>query len=479
MNAIEEKNNSVKVLTGWGCTSPSRSTVVTLNATDDVSGIMKSVPARVARRGLLARGLGRSYNDAAQNAGGVVAILNRGDGESDGRIEIDADRGSAVVGAGASLAQLMEAALPLGWFVPVTPGTRHVTIGGAIAADVHGKNHHGDGSIGNFVTSLVLDAPIGRLTLSPDAASPDVVRRFWATLGGMGLTGIVRSVALKLVRVETSLMTVDTRRVDSLDAVLRLLGDDESRYSVAWVDALATGRHLGRGVVTSGDHATQRDVSDRAAKESSAAGFPRSITVPNIGLNVVRPTLTKAFNELWFRKAPRQRDAELQTISTFFHPLDGADRWNRLYGPAGFLQWQCAVPLHADGVVRYALERLSRKRLASPVVVLKRFGSANPGPLSFPFPGWTLAVDIPAGADGASGVLDELDTAVVEAGGRVYLAKDARLRSEHLAAMYPRLEEWRETRDSLDPDRLMQSDLARRLGLITPRTTCTHINTST
>jgi decaprenylphospho-beta-D-ribofuranose 2-oxidase len=238
---------------------------------------------------------------------------------------------------------------------------------------------------------------------------------------------------------------------------------------VGWVDLLATGGRLGRGVVTAGDHAplAALDSPDHA----DARAFAPSVRLGTPGWvppGLLNRATVRAFNELWFRKAPRVRRGELQSIGAFFHPLDGLRDWNRLYGPAGFLQHQFVVPFGAESTLRTIVERFAASGAPSFLAVLKRFGPGDAAPLSFPMPGWTLALDLPAGTPGLAGLLDGIDRLVVDAGGRLYLAKDARLDPAMLRAMYPRLDEWRTTRDRLDPERRMMSDLARRLDLLGP-----------
>ncbi len=433
-------------LAGWGRTPAASASVVTPSSEEALVELLGRGP-------LCARGLGRSYGDAAQLAGGTVADLTGLD--EIGPID---DAGLVTLGAGASVDALLAVSLPEGWFVPVTPGTRQVTMGGAVAADVHGKNHHRDGSFGSHVESLRLATPRGVFDVSP-AVDPDL---FWATVGGMGLTGIVTRVRLRLLRVESDVVLVDTERFDDLDGVMAAMveGDERYRYSVAWVDCTARGSRTGRAVLTRGDHAPAGADAPRAPRAGR-------LSVPFVAPpGLLNRLSVRAFNEAWFRRAPRHAVAEPHSIGGFFHPLDGVADWNRLYGPRGFLQYQFVVPEGAGDTVRAVVERLARSGLVSFLAVLKRFGPGDPGHLSFPLAGWTLALDLPVGAPSLPGELDALDELVLSVGGRVYLAKDARLAPAKVEAMYPRLEEWRAVRGRVDPEGVLSSDLARRLHLV-------------
>ncbi|MDJ1137594.1 FAD-binding oxidoreductase [Streptomyces iconiensis] len=445
-----------RLLTGWGRTAPSGA--ATLSRPRTVAEAVSAVRASGAR-GSTPRGLGRAYGDAAQNAGGTVLDTTGLD-----RVRaIDAERGTVVCEAGVSLHRLMEVLLPLGWFVPVTPGTRYVTVGGAIGADIHGKNHHVSGSFTRHVRSLELLTADGEVrTVVPGTDLFD------ATAGGMGLTGLVLSATVQLLPVETSLMCVDTDRLPDLDSLLAVLTatDHRHRYSVAWIDLLARGTAAGRSVLTRGDHAPLDALPARARRDPLAFRPSQLPPAPRaLPSGLLRGSTVGAFNRFWYRKAPRRRRGELQKLSAFFHPLDGLPHWNRVYGSTGFVQWQCVLGHAHDDALRRIVRLISRRSCPSFLAVLKRFGPGDPGWLSFPTEGWTLALDIPAGLPGLAEFLDVLDGEVAAADGRLYLAKDARMRPELLPAMYPRLADFRALRAELDPRGLFTSDLARRLSL--------------
>lgn len=446
-----------RLLMGWGRTAPTRARVQPVQAYGDAVAAVRDAGAR----GVLARGLARSYGDAAQNAGGTVLDLTALDHVH----SLDAQAGVAVVDAGVSLDRLMREVLPLGWFVPVTPGTRYVTVGGAIASDIHGKNHHVEGSFCQHVVEMELLTGDGEIRTVSATEHPPL---FWATAGGMGLTGIVLRATLRLIPVRSSRVLVDTERAGDLDDCMARMveGDDGYRYSVAWIDLLARGAATGRSVLTRGDHAALDDLTDRQRQAPlDYAPTPRVKAPPYIPSGLLNPWTVRAFNEVWFRKAPR-RHRGTESIPTFFHPLDGVLDWNGVYGRPGFIQYQYVVPDGAEEAVRRSVAMLSDAQVPAFLAVLKRFGPGNDGPLSFPQQGWTLALDVPAGLPGLAGLCHRLDELVVEAGGRVYLSKDSRLRPEVLAQMYPRLAEWQAVRELADPRGVFASDLGRRLGLV-------------
>jgi decaprenylphospho-beta-D-ribofuranose 2-oxidase len=453
MRAMSTRTRTV-TLTGWGRIAPSAAELAEPDGETEAAALLRG-----AAGGAIPRGLGRSYNNAAQCAQGLVLSTSR----LNRILSLDEATGVAVCEAGVSLERLMVAGLPHGWFVPVSPGTRQVTIGGAIAADVHGKNHHVAGSFASHVPSFDLLLPGGDLrTLTQE---DDL---FWATVGGMGLTGFIVRASVQLKPVGTSRVKVDTVRTADIDETMAVLAEHDRTYgyTVAWSDSLARGRGLGRSIITSGDFAEPGDLT---AKESDDpfAFDPRARlgAPPAFPPGVINRYTVRFANEVWYRKAPRLRTGELQTIGQFFHPLDGIRNWNRVYGPGGFRQYQYVMPFGAEDAVRRSFEVVSAHPAPSFVTVLKRFGAADPGLLSFPSPGWTLALDFPARTPGLGPMLDKLDRLVVSHGGRVYLAKDSRVPAAVLEQMYPRLPEFRKLRAELDPAGVLASDLSRRLGL--------------
>jgi len=446
-----------EALTGWGHTAPSVAQVIEPADPAGLPGLLRAA----TQRGVIARGLGRSYNNAAQNGGGLVIRTTK----MNQIIEIDADRGLVTCEAGVSLEQLMTTMLPLGWFVPVSPGTRQVTVGGAIAADVHGKNHHVAGSFAAHVPEFDLLTADGQVRRVTPGCDPEL---FWATAGGMGLTGIILRATVAMKQVQTSRVRVDTVRTRDIDETMAYLSETDSAYdyTVAWSDCLARGASLGRSVITSGSFAALDDLPAKARGDRFAFSPGALAAAPPVfPSGLVNRYTVALLNEAWYRKAPKRRAGEIQTIGAFFHPLDGIRNWNRVYGPAGFLQYQYVVPFGQEDAVRRSFERISQAAAPSFVTVLKRFGQGDAGLLSFPIPGWTLALDFPARTPGLAGLLDWLDTLVLDAGGRVYLAKDSRVPASVLARMYPRLEEFRKVCAQIDPGRMFNSDLARRLAL--------------
>ncbi len=404
-----------------------------------------------------ARGLGRSYGDAAGNEGGGVIDLTA----LDAVFDFDFSTGRIRVGAGIDLRTLLATVLGDDWFCPVVPGTASVTVGGALATDIHGKNHHEVGTLSAHVTGARLVAPAWAGWIAPER-EPDY---FWASSGGMGLTGLLTEIELQLIPVSTGAMVVKRTPTSDLDTLLdRLAGANTGfPYSVAWVDLLVRRRAPLRGVLIEGRHAEVADLGDGAPNGlAKRSGFEVPETAPNGLLTSLTGSL---FNELWYRRAAAKTGERIESIESYFFPLDGVRNWNRLYGSRGFQQYQFVVPLGAEQALATIVQQLRRSPVPTFLAVLKKMGPSSLGPLSFPLEGWTLAVDLPCAGRALHDLLSECDREVLSAGGRVYLAKDARLPRDVFTEMYPRLEEWRAVRDRLDPDGRLSTDLGRRLGL--------------
>jgi decaprenylphospho-beta-D-ribofuranose 2-oxidase len=355
--------------------------------------------------------------------------------------------------------------VPRGYFIPVTPGTKFVTIGGAIAADVHGKNHHKDGSFGNFVIELDLLIADGTTHKIGPSINPKL---FWATIGGMGLTGVILRAKIQLTPIKTSKILSTNVICSNLEVLMdeMIRADEFARYSVAWVDTLAGGKRLGRSILSIGDHATEVDLNSRLRKTPLKYSSKQLITFPGIPINGLLNRFTvRVFNGLWFQKARLSKKKKTISLDSFFYPLDGIGNWNKMYGRDGFIQYQISIPDNSAHLIRLILEKFSEQRIPSFLSVLKRFGPQGDGMLSFPSKGWTLAVDIPAGVEGLGELLDELDEKVVEAGGRIYFAKDSRMNSRYVKEMYPLIDEFRDVKRTVDVHNVFQSNLSRRLGL--------------
>ena len=448
-------------LTGWGRTAP---TVAQVLSTPDPEVIAKAV-ARAAdggTRGLIARGLGRSYGDNAQNGGGLVIDMT-----GLNRIHsITADTRLVDVDAGVNLDQLIRAALPFGLWVPVLPGTRQVTVGGAIACDIHGKNHHSAGSFGDHVRSIELltaDGDVRQLT--PDGPESEL---FWATVGGNGLTGIILRATIEMTPTETAYFIADGDVTASLDETIALHSDGSEAnytYSSAWFDAISAPPKLGRAAVSRGSLARLDQLPKKLQRDPLKFEAPQLLTFPDIFPNGLANKYTFVpIGELWYRKSGTYR-GKIQNLTQFYHPLDMFGEWNRGYGKAGFTQYQFVVPTSAVDEFKSIIADIQKSGHYSFLNVFKLFGEGNQAPLSFPIPGWNVCVDFPI-KPGVGELLGELDRRVLQFGGRVYTAKDSRVTAETFHAMYPRIDEWIAVRRKADPHGVFASDMARRLELL-------------
>ncbi|MFP5416803.1 MAG: FAD-binding protein [Actinomycetes bacterium] len=459
-------------LTGWGRAAASTAEVL---RTRDVDTIARAVAQAADERadgrgrGILARGLGRSYGDVAQNGGGLVVDMTA----LDRVLHIDAAASRVTVEAGVSLDALLRAALPHGLWVPVMTGTRQVTVGGAIGNDVHGKNHHSAGSFGDHVASLDLLVADGRvLTLTPDGSPDDPdATLFWATIGGIGLTGIVLRATLEMTPTETAWFLADGINTDGLDETIEAHSDGSEElydYSSAWFDAITPPPKLGRALISRGSLATLDELREYAPKlaerplEFSGKTF---VTLPDVFPNGLANRLTFGlFSTLWYAKSSDYVN-KIQSLTAFYHPLDMVGEWNRAYGSHGLLQYQFVVPSAAVEEFKSLIKAIQASGHVSFLNVFKLFGEGNRAPLSYPMKGWNVCVDFPITA-GLSDFLTGLDARVLEFGGRLYTSKDSRTSAATFHAMYPEIEDWIAVRRSIDPTGVFASDMARRLELI-------------
>ncbi len=457
-----ELHTELKSLYGWGRTAPSTAHVV---STPDVDTIAKAVQvAAESGRGVIARGMGRSYGDPAQNGGGLVVDMQ----PLNQIHSIDPDTGIVDVDAGVTLDQLMKAALPYGLWVPVLPGTRQVTIGGAIGPDIHGKNHHSAGSFGDHVLSMELLVADGRvLHLEPEGETSAL---FWATVGGMGLTGIILRARIQMTFTETAYFISDTVRTNTLDETIEehSHGQEEGyTYSSAWFDAISAPPKTGRSTISRGSLATLdqlKEYAPKLAKDPLKFKAPQLMTVPDIFPSWTMNKLTlSAIGEAYYMMGSPSKN-DILNLTQFYQPLDLIGEWNRGYGSAGFLQYQFVVPTNAVEPFKDIIYQIQSSGHYTALNVFKLFGEGNRAPLSYPMKGWNVCVDFPI-RDGLNTFLDRLDDQVMEFGGRLYLAKESRTSAEKFHKMYPELPGWLKTRNEIDPTGVFASDMSRRLEL--------------
>lgn len=408
---------------------------------------------------LLAHGLGRSYGDAALLQQGKVVLTRR----LDRMLAFDPERGALTCEAGVSLQEIIETFLPRGYFPPVVPGTQFVTVGGAIGCNIHGKNHHQDGCFGDHVLEMELMLASGDVVRCSREEHPEL---FWATCGGMGMTGVILSATITLMPVQSEALDVETIRVEDLDHFFAVSAESSDfTHVVSWIDTVATGKNLGRGVFMRGRHASKGATFERNGVDRLAAGVGKLANGKAFNSNLLLNRFTiRAFNEAYFRKEKKGLSRGVVHYAPFFFPLDAVPDWNYIYGPRGFLQYQLVVPEQA--AIRAILEEITSSGQSSFLSVIKEFGDRDHGGLSFPQKGITLAMDFPNTGEPLLSLFERLDALVLEAGGRVYLGKDARLPARHVPKMYPELERWREVQHRYDPKGMFRSMLGARLGLI-------------
>ncbi|WP_339695193.1 FAD-binding oxidoreductase [Celeribacter baekdonensis] len=418
--------------------------------------VASGLVARPERRSTLSRdlaetrapafGMRRSYGDVALNDEGRAYDMTR----LDRVIAFDPATGGVEVEAGMPIGDLGRAFANKGWIPPVMPGTGFATVGGCIANDVHGKNHHVMGSFGQHVTAITLIQGAKTRKITPKSA-PDL---WQATVGGLGQTGVIASAKLQLMPCKGDMMVLTERRIDGLDAFLVAFDESRTDYTVGWVDATATGARLGRGILEEGEITSGINKSRDAVKSVPFNAPSWALSAP----------VVRVFNEVYFRRVPAKGRTSVKPITEPFFPLDAIHNWNRLYGKRGFHQFQCVVPMDQVEVLRMMLTRIGTSGLASPLAVLKKMGTGRGGYMSFPMEGYTLAVDFP-NRDGAEEVISELTDMAHDAGGRIYFAKDSVASAAQIAGMYPDQDTWAKAVAKADPERTFETDLVRRLGL--------------
>jgi decaprenylphospho-beta-D-ribofuranose 2-oxidase len=414
---------------------------------------------RAEEAGFLARGLARSYGDAALSSRSCLVLTGR----LNRMLAFEEKTGMLTCEPGVSFEDIIRTFLPRGWFPAVTPGTKYVSMGGALAADIHGKNHHVDGSFVDFVDSFKLIGADGQILTCSRSSESDL---FFATAGGMGLTGILSEITLRLRPVETQYMAVKKMRCANLAETFKMIEENQSTYpySVSWIDCLAAGSNLGRTILILGRHAMAAELPAKLKSQATVGAKPFltiPLDAPSFMLN--RYSLG-AFNAFYYHVSCGDGQERISRIDPFFYPLDMLCDWNRLYGKAGFIQYQCVLPLSSSKAgLEEILTLCSKRGRSSFLAVLKIFGAGH-GFLSFPMTGYTLALDVPV----KPGLLDftkELDEIVLKYGGRVYLAKDSCLAPETFAKMYPELEKFREIKKSVDRNNRFNSVLSDRLNI--------------
>lgn len=397
----------------------------------------------------IARGMGRSYGDSA------LCSHVLGTAHLDLLLDFDETAGIVRCGAGVTLAELLDVFVPRGWFLPVTPGTKFVSIGGAIASDVHGKNHHRDGCFSEYVSSLDLLLGTGEIVTCSRTRHADL---FHATCGGMGLTGIILEASIRLKPVRSTLIEQTTHKAANLAEALSLFDmHRDAHYSVAWIDCLTMGAAMGRSLLMLGEHADSGGL--RPHKKSS-----RSVPIDMPAQLLNRFSVT-AFNTLYYHRIRKKQSHQHVHYEPFFYPLDGIQHWNRLYGKRGFTQYQCVLPKAAGlDALNMLLKKITASGRGSFLAVLKAFGKENANFLSFPIEGYTLALDFKM-EDGLLDLLEELDAMVLDHGGRLYLTKDARMSEKTFKRSYPRWEAFQDIREKYGARGKFASHQSQRLGL--------------
>ncbi len=404
------------------------------------------------------RGNGRCYGDASL-AKNTVSTL-----KFDKILSFDSNAGIFECQSGITLDQVLQVIIPAGWFLPVTPGTKFITTGGAVASDIHGKNHHIDGSFSNYILEMDIVLASGENVYCTRKINPEL---FEATCGGMGLTGLISRIKFQLKKIETSFIRQKQIKADNLEELIEFFSEFKHyTYSVAWIDCLKKGAHFGRGILMLGEHAEFKDLGENRKKNPLKLAVPKQINFPfNLPSWVLNELTVKAFNFLYYNRILKKEINSVIGYEPFFYPLDGILHWNRGYGKRGFVQYQFVLPMEAKSGLVEILRRISEKGMGSFLAVLKVFGKQE-SIISFPKEGYTLALDFPV-KNGLMEFLDELDQIVLRYGGRIYMSKDARMKPEILWHSYPGLKKFKEIVRQYNPDGKIRSVQSDRLLLTT------------
>jgi FAD/FMN-containing dehydrogenase len=418
----------------------------------------EAVRGLVAQGPVIARGNGRGYGDCAQNRAATLDMraFNR-------MLAFDPEQGQLIAEAGVLLQDVIATFLPQGWFPAVTPGTKYVTLGGMVAADVHGKNHHLEGSFGAFVDWIDVLGADGEIRRCSRTENADL---FGWTIGGMGLTGVIIRVSFRLRAVGSGWIKQTTFRAPDLHRAIELFEEhSQATYSVAWIDCLASGGQLGRSVIMLGDHVPAGELPMGLQSAPFATPSRKALRVPiDAPAGLLNQATVKMFNALYYRQQAHREGERLVDWDSYFYPLDALIDWNRIYGRSGFVQFQCVLPLAgATTGLSELLQATSQTGQGSFLAVLKRLGGRASGGFSFPFEGYTLALDMPV-TRAALDLLERLDAIVIARGGRFYLAKDARMSGQTLRSADDRVPAFLSARSTLDAQ-VFQSSQSKRLAL--------------
>ncbi len=410
----------------------------------------------------IARGQGRSYGDASLNNNGQVLLTER----LNRLLSFDKNGGVIKAEAGTTLAEILNVIVPAGWFLPVIPGTQFVSLGGCVASDVHGKNHHHAGSFCQYVHEIeIITAENKYITCSATQNSA----WFWATVGGMGLTGIIGTVTLKLIPIESAYLTVNHYATNNLAQTFEYLSNInfDSEYSVAWLDCASKNNQLGRGIIMNGYHTKVVDLPSEKQTNPLKIAIKNNYNIPiQCPSWLLNKYLVKHFNNFYYNQQAKKSGPFITDYKSYFFPLDTINNWNRLYGKNGFTQYQCVLPLPtAFEGIKEILEKIQSYHIPIFLAVLKRFGESQRGLLSFPMPGYTLSLDIALAHPDVFELLHELDSIVIANAGRIYLAKDATLSPVNFRGMYAQYTDWLKYKNNFDPNYIFYSSLANRLEI--------------